>query len=53
LNTPDNIQKLIEEERKKMKEIKPEERFFRFYETNKPYGCFSNFAKYPIFINNK
>jgi ribA/ribD-fused uncharacterized protein len=25
----------------------------KFYETNKPYGCFSNFAKYPILINDK
>ncbi|OPH57745.1 hypothetical protein BC351_04335 [Paenibacillus ferrarius] len=50
---PDKIKKMIEENRKKMKELKPEERFIRFYETNKPYGCFSNFAKYPIMLNNK
>ncbi|WP_379138316.1 NADAR family protein [Paenibacillus sp. sgz500958] len=24
-----------------------------FYETNKPYGCFSNFAKYPIEVEGK
>lgn len=25
----------------------------KFYETNKPYGCFSNFAKYPILLKDK
>ncbi|EFM09169.1 conserved hypothetical protein [Paenibacillus curdlanolyticus YK9] len=25
----------------------------KFYETNKPYGCFSNFSKHPIELNNK
>ncbi|NOU98590.1 DUF1768 domain-containing protein [Paenibacillus sp. LMG 31457] len=44
---------MIEENKKRMKELKPEERFIRFYESNKPYGCFSNFAKYSIVINNK
>ncbi|WP_246314278.1 NADAR family protein [Paenibacillus foliorum] len=53
MNIPDNIQKMIEENRKKMKKLKPEERFIRFYETNKPYGCFSNFAKYPVTLINK
>ena len=53
MNTPDNIQKMIEEDRKRMKALKPEERFIRFYETDKPYGCFSNFAKCPILINGK
>jgi ribA/ribD-fused uncharacterized protein len=36
-----------------MTELKPEERFIRFYETNIPYGCFSNFAKYPIELDGK
>jgi predicted NAD-dependent protein-ADP-ribosyltransferase YbiA (DUF1768 family) len=53
LNIPDHVQKMIEENRKKMKELKPEERFIRFYETNKPYGCFSNFAKNTIIIKDK
>ncbi|MWC27338.1 NADAR family protein [Paenibacillus sp. MMS18-CY102] len=25
----------------------------KFYETNKPYGCFSNFSKHPIELDNK
>lgn len=24
-----------------------------FYEINKPYGCFSNFVKYPILLKGK
>ncbi|MBP1995716.1 NADAR family protein [Paenibacillus eucommiae] len=30
-----------------------EQKVIKFYETNKPYGCFSNFAKYPIEIQDK
>jgi len=53
MNIPEHIREMLEENRKKMKELKSEKRLIKFYETNKPYGCFSNFAKYPIIIHNK
>lgn len=46
-------EKVIAENRSKLLQIKPEERVIRFYETNKPYGCFSNFARYPLEIEGK
>ncbi|OCT11556.1 Swarming motility protein YbiA [Paenibacillus pectinilyticus] len=33
--------------------MKSENKVINFYETDKPYGCFSNFAKYPIEIQGK
>lgn len=53
MNIPDDLQKRIEENRKRLLSLEPEERFIRFYETDKPYGCFSNFAKYPIKLQGK
>lgn len=53
MNTPEHIQKILEDNRRKLLTLKPEERFIRFYETDKPYGCFSNFAKYPIVLKGK
>lgn len=53
MDTPDHIQKIHDEDRKEWLSTKPEERIIRFYETDKPYGCFSNFAKYPILLKGK
>jgi ribA/ribD-fused uncharacterized protein len=53
MDTPDVIKKWLEENRKELLTLKPEERVIRFYETDKPYGCFSNFAKYPIELKGK
>lgn len=30
-----------------------DQKVINFYETNKPFGCFSNFAKYPIELDGK
>lgn len=49
----DTIRSIIEQERTKMSKIRPEEHVILFYYTNKPYGCFSNFAKYPIVLKGK
>jgi ribA/ribD-fused uncharacterized protein len=46
-------EKVIVEHRRELLQVKPEERIIRFYETNKPYGCFSNFARYPLEIVGK
>ncbi|OMF22040.1 NADAR family protein [Paenibacillus sp. FSL H8-0259] len=53
MNTPEHIQRILEDNRRKLLALNPEERFIRFYETDKPYGCFSNFAKYPIVLKGK
>lgn len=53
MDTPEHIQKLHDEHRKEGLSAKPEARVIRFYETHKPYGCFSNFAKYPILLKGK
>ncbi|MFE4713310.1 NADAR family protein [Paenibacillus sp. NPDC056722] len=33
--------------------MNPAEKIINFYETDKAYGCFSNFAKYPIELEGK
>lgn len=53
MDTPEHIQKIHNEDRKEWISAKPEARVIRFYETDKPYGCFSNFAKYPILLKGK
>jgi|GEM_PF-2400796 len=53
MDIPHYLQKIIEENKKAMQKLHPEARLIRFYETDKPYGCFSNFAKYPIVLQNK
>ncbi len=42
-----------EQIRENLLNVKKEKKIIRFYETNKPYGCFSNFSKHPIAIDNK
>ncbi|WNS41504.1 NADAR family protein [Paenibacillus sp. MMS20-IR301] len=53
MNGEKDVRKIIEAERKELLTRNPEERIIRFYETDKPYGCFSNFAKYPIVLKGK
>ncbi len=38
----------MREDKERLFQMKSEQKVIKFYETNKPYGCFSNFAKYPI-----
>ncbi|UQZ37546.1 DUF1768 domain-containing protein [Paenibacillus sp. PK3_47] len=53
MDSPDDLQQRIELNRKKLLALKPEERYIRFYETDKQYGCFSNFAKYRVELKGK
>ncbi|NQX48371.1 NADAR family protein [Paenibacillus tritici] len=53
MDTPEHIQKILDEDNDEWLSTKPEERIIRFYETDKPYGCFSNFSKHPILLKGK
>ncbi|WP_246320268.1 NADAR family protein [Paenibacillus qinlingensis] len=48
-----NWEEELKEYRERLFQIKSEQKVINFYETDKPYGCFSNFAKYPIEIQGE
>ncbi len=39
--------------RNELLKVRADQKVIRFYETNRPYGQFTNFALYPIEINDK
>lgn len=43
----------IRENTERLFQMKSEQKVIKFYETIKPYGCFSNFSKYPIQLQGK
>lgn len=47
------LKKRTTENKKKRMEMYPEKRVIYFYETNKPYGCFSNFSIHPIILKDR
>ncbi|MGG1518690.1 NADAR family protein [Paenibacillus oryzisoli] len=49
----DNIEKQLQAYKKALFQSKSEIKVIRFYETDKPYGCFSNFAKTPIELDGR
>ncbi|WP_063847510.1 NADAR family protein [Bacillus sp. FJAT-28004] len=45
--------KNIEENKRNLLSTNAEKKIINFYEINKPYGCFSNFSKHSITLQNK